>query len=190
MEVPRQTIPVYRDHRGNWYTSLELRYEHGERPEGTIRCGSIHSHAELSAYASHTDCVDEKHLDGIHAVVGHLDRNPVSLAASLTASGQRYSKYTYELIEPFDMERALAGGVPDEWLERVELEYTSRGIVTRRSLAEIVLNTQASTGRPRDDVGPPAPAGPTTGYEIEHGIAPAGETGDREDGNESTDERH
>ena len=107
MQVPRQTIPVYRTHRGQWYASLELRYEHGERPQGTVRCGSIHSHAELSAYASHTDCIDEENLDGIHAVVGHLDRDRVSVAASLTASGQRYAKSTYDLVEPFALAQQL-----------------------------------------------------------------------------------
>ena len=58
LEVPEQTVPVYRNAKGRWMTSLELRYEHGDRPEGFVRCGSIHSHAELSAYASHTDCTD------------------------------------------------------------------------------------------------------------------------------------
>jgi hypothetical protein len=193
MEVPRQTIPVYRNHRGQWYASLELRYEHGERPQGYVRCGSIHSHAELSAYASHTDCIDEENLDGIHAVVGHLDRDRVSVAASLTASGQRYSKYTYDLVEPFDMGRALAGGAPTEWLEQVQLAYTGKGQVAHRPLTDIVRSARANAGsQAHGAVRPTALPTPTDRHRLEGGIDHDHGNGDGDNGNglSSIDKQH
>ena len=193
MEVPRQTIPVYRNHQGQWYTSLELRYEHCERPPGYVRCGSIHSHAELSAYASHTDCVDEKNLDGIHAVVGHLDRERVSVAASLTASGQRHSKYTYDLLEPFDMARALASDVPIEWLERVDLEYHTHGTVSLHPLAHIVRSARADAMPDARSDARTAPLGapaPTTAPGPGTGNGSGSAHGDRDDDDGSIDESH
>lgn len=126
VEVPEQTIPVYKPFGRPWTTYLEVRYDRVDRPDGFVRCGTIHSHADQAAYASHTDCTDEKHQDGLHAVVGDLHRADLSLTAAFTAAGHRFPMTTYDLIEPFDMDSA-GRDTRQEWLERVLLEYPLPG---------------------------------------------------------------
>ena len=43
--VPEQRIPCYRDWEGRWRTYLELDYGDAPRPEGFVRFGTVHSHA-------------------------------------------------------------------------------------------------------------------------------------------------
>jgi len=119
--VPEQQIPCYRGHDGRWWPYLELDYGDVARPEGFLRFGTIHSHAAQAAYASATDCEDERFQDGLHVVYGHLDRSEPSRAASFVAGGVRF---------PLAPERALeACAVPQRpapagWLARVSLAPT------------------------------------------------------------------
>ncbi|HIQ23008.1 MAG TPA: hypothetical protein EYH34_17415 [Planctomycetes bacterium] len=45
-------------------------------PENHLLMGDIHSHADLDAYASHQDRLDEHYRDGVHVVVGRIDEEP------------------------------------------------------------------------------------------------------------------
>jgi hypothetical protein len=55
-----------------------------------IQVGTIHSHANFSAFHSGTDDNDEKHFDGIHITVGdNLDDFP-SISASIVVNGMRF----------------------------------------------------------------------------------------------------
>ena len=71
-------------------------------------------------------------------MVGNLDTSYVSLAATLTAGTDRVTLSSYEAVEPFDMKTALAGGVPQEWLDRVQLEYSASGWRVMRRLTELI----------------------------------------------------
>lgn len=116
-EVPPQKITGYYDTRGQWMSDYRLDYENAERPDGFIRFGTIHSHANLAAYSSHTDCEDEKFDDGLHVVYGSFSAKELSRSASFVSNGQRFHVDADCVLETW----AVSGcPVPDGWMDRVE----------------------------------------------------------------------
>lgn len=116
--VPTQRIPCYRDSLGRWRTWLELDYDDTPRPEGFLRFGTIHSHADQPAYASQTDCADEHFQEGLHVVFGNVDRREPSRAASFVASGTRFPLDPDRVLEPCAMPARRARRA---WLTQVSL---------------------------------------------------------------------
>ena len=116
--VPEQRIPCYRDWEGRWRTYLELDYGDAPRPEGFVRFGTVHSHADQAAYASAADCQDERFQEGLHVVYGHLDRREPSRAASFVASGVRFPIDPARVLEDCEVPERRARR---DWLARVSL---------------------------------------------------------------------
>jgi hypothetical protein len=79
IEVPTQQV----SHGGLDYKS-ELTYD------GYVRIGTIHSHADFSAFHSGTDKHDEENWDGIHITIGHVDQYYFTLSANIVANGSRF----------------------------------------------------------------------------------------------------
>jgi hypothetical protein len=122
--VPPQTIESYRDSYGRLVSDHHLDYGNVDRPPGCVRLGTIHSHGNLPAYASHTDCEDERYGDGLHIVFGSLGAERISSSAAFVANGRRFR------LEPSDvLERAgiPARSAPDSWLSQVNFVKTSSG---------------------------------------------------------------
>jgi hypothetical protein len=122
--VPPQEIPGYRDAWGRPRAYLRLRYGSVARPEGFVRFGSIHSHAELPAGASCTDLEDEEHGDGLHVVYGRIDRDAPARSAACVVSGRRFDLEP-ELVVPEC--RVPDTPAPREWLEQVSFVEKSGG---------------------------------------------------------------
>ena len=114
--VPEQRIPGY-ERNGVWHSLLQLDYGDAERPSGYLRFGSIHSHADTAAYASETDCADERHMDGLHVVYGHVDRREPSRSAAFVVNGRRFPLAPDEVLEPCSVPDH---GAPEQWMARVE----------------------------------------------------------------------
>jgi hypothetical protein len=123
VEVPLQTIGVSKRGQRSWVTELAVRYEQVERPAGFLRCGTIHSHADQAATASHVDCEEERYEDGIHIVVGDLDLPRLSLSAAVSVAGVRFKVPPEDLIEPFDS-TSVNHDTDARWLGRVRLEVS------------------------------------------------------------------
>jgi PRTRC genetic system protein A len=51
--------------------------------------GTIHSHANFSAFHSGTDSSDEKNFDGLHITFGHVNSDEISISASIVSNGFR-----------------------------------------------------------------------------------------------------
>jgi hypothetical protein len=128
VDAPRQTIPGYRDWRGQWRASLRLDYDEAPRPPGFLRFGTIHSHADMAAYSSFTDCHDEQYHDGLHVVYGHVHTAYPSRSACFVAGGTRFPLQAEDVLEPFV---ALNRPARPEWVGRVkrgeEKSYASYG---------------------------------------------------------------
>jgi hypothetical protein len=126
VDAPPQTIPGYRDWRGQWRASLRLDYDEAPRPPGFLRFGTIHSHADMAAYSSFIDCRDEQYHDGLHVVYGHVQTAHPSRSACFVAGGTRFPLEAEEVLEPLV---SLNRSVRPEWIERVkrgeEKSYTS-----------------------------------------------------------------
>ena len=114
--APEQRIPGYQSN-GVWRSVLQLDYGDAERPDGYLRFGSIHSHADTAAYASAVDCADERHMDGLHVVYGHVDRREPSRSAAFVVNGTRFPLAPDEVLEPCSVPD---DGAPEEWMARVE----------------------------------------------------------------------
>ena len=66
-----------------------VEYQRGYTREGYTMIGTIHSHANFSAFHSGTDHNDETSFDGLHITVGNVMDDDFSLSASIMANGHR-----------------------------------------------------------------------------------------------------
>lgn len=112
--VPPQEATVWRSGRSR--SPQDVRYRVPVLPPGQLLVGDIHSHGNMGAYTSWTDAADERHRDGVHAVVGLIDQEPPELHVELAVDGQRFALKNEQLFEGY---RARRQFVPQTWLEKV-----------------------------------------------------------------------
>ena len=115
--VPQQRICGYVDYYGRRWPGSRLDYQGVELPEGHVRFGTIHSHADMGAYASHTDCQDEQYEDGLHVVFGSFRSHELTRSASFVAGGRRFELEPDLVLEPCSLPTR---GAPPGWMDRVE----------------------------------------------------------------------
>ncbi|MFN8631803.1 MAG: Mov34/MPN/PAD-1 family protein, partial [Chloroflexota bacterium] len=101
-------------------------------PPGSRLVGTIHSHGGFGAYASSTDEDDDSGLDGLHVVVGDLDRRSTGYAAAVVVDGARFHLPIGRLIE---RPRRLAEP-PADWLERVKVVQAPTRPARKPSMAD------------------------------------------------------
>jgi proteasome lid subunit RPN8/RPN11 len=85
--------------------------------------GSVHSHVDGAAYASHVDRADESYRTGLHIVVGRITKEPPELHCEYVVDGVRFEVDAQRVIEGYDRRRD--SGIPDEWIAKVEVEVKS-----------------------------------------------------------------
>ena len=68
-----------------------------------IMIGTIHSHANFSAFHSGIDDTDEKFFDGIHITFGHLADENISISASIVINGSRFMIDPVEYIDKISL---------------------------------------------------------------------------------------
>ncbi|MEI6236310.1 MAG: hypothetical protein WCT04_24905 [Planctomycetota bacterium] len=83
-------------------------------PEGFELFGTIHSHADISAFHSGTDDRDEIHFDGLHITIGDLDKPSRSYACRWMLAGRAFTTSMAEVVESPPLPPA-----DDEWLAQV-----------------------------------------------------------------------
>lgn len=120
-DAPPQRIPGYRDLRGNLRAYLRLDYGSAPRPRGHLQLGTIHSHADLSAYSSGVDCDDEQFGDGLHAVYGHFGSAVLSRSVGFVASGRRFHVEPDHVLPRLELPD---GPARSDWMARVTFEET------------------------------------------------------------------
>lgn len=64
-----------------------------------VKLGSIHSHANFSAFHSPTDKDDEFDWDGLHITIGHIADQAQSISASIVVNKLRFLVHPLEYIE-------------------------------------------------------------------------------------------
>ncbi len=74
-------------------------YNKGMTIKGMNMIGTIHSHANMSAFHSGTDDADEKVFDGLHITIGNIGDEYPSISTSVVANGfrQMYANTEYIL---------------------------------------------------------------------------------------------
>ena len=98
-------------------TAASVRFDvsGADIPAGSRLVGTVHSHGGFGAFASATDEDDEAGLDGLHVVVGNLDRRRPAYSAAVVVDGVRFRLPIERLIR---RPRRLVEP-PPAWLERV-----------------------------------------------------------------------
>jgi len=127
LRPPTQWIDGYHDGQGRWRALHRISYGTAQRPEGMLRFGSLHSHADLPAYASHLDCEDEQFDDGLHGVFGDLHQVEPSLSACFVSGGVRFPLAPKDVLEPAEEPEPAAR--PDWLATVVRRDTTSRSAV-------------------------------------------------------------
>lgn len=94
---------------------LSAPYDQIVVPEGWRLAGTIHSHANASAFHSGVDDHDEKHFDGVHITIGNVDSANMSYSYSLVAHGKRAKVEASHVVE-LDPEEDY----PAQWMEKVK----------------------------------------------------------------------
>ncbi|MEQ9379881.1 MAG: hypothetical protein RJP95_03405, partial [Pirellulales bacterium] len=110
--VPRQVSAVG---NGGWGTTypIGVKYEcpRDLPPHWTLFC-DVHSHCELSAYASQTDIDDEENFTGLHIVVGRMHQEPPDFHVEAAVDGARFSFKISDVVAAYEGRASF----PSEWL--------------------------------------------------------------------------
>jgi len=98
-------------------TAAACDYNRGVTIEGFTMIGTIHSHANFSAFHSGVDDADEKTFDGLHITYGNVMSDEFSLSASIVANGSRF------IVNPEDYMLGLA---KTKDIDKEEVFYTTK----------------------------------------------------------------
>jgi hypothetical protein len=129
LHVPEQEATVWESYNG-LRSPLDVKYTLPKAlPARHLLIGDIHCHGDIGAYASWTDQEDEFYRDGVHIIVGHIDRDPPAFHAEVTVDGARFPLPLSAIFRGYQHRRTL---IPDEWLRKVKIKvdrprFTSYG---------------------------------------------------------------
>ena len=91
-----------------------LKYE---CPAGANLAGTIHSHCGMDAFFSGTDTNDVASFDGVHIVLGRIDRRDYEIEAGVYVNGRLFKGEPGNIIEGYEKSKRDEG--PHPWLEKV-----------------------------------------------------------------------
>lgn len=117
-------------------TAAACDYNRGVTIEGHTMIGTIHSHANFSAFHSGTDDSDEKTFDGLHITYGNVMSEEFSLSASIVANGTRF------IVDPNDY---MLGLKQTKDIDEEEVFYTTKIYKSDPKTNKMVLDEAASS---------------------------------------------
>jgi PRTRC genetic system protein A len=119
IHVPKQEATVWENSYGS-RSAMDVTYDvPAMLPPKHIIAMSIHCHGDHGAYSSWTDETDELHRDGVHAVVGHIDRRQPSFHMALAVDGHRFDLDFDDVFEGFQTPRR---DIPKQWMEQLTVK--------------------------------------------------------------------
>jgi len=111
--VPPQTLFRYRLF-DRWRTERRVVYGSLPRPQGFVKLGDVHSHADFPASFSCTDDRDDTET-GLRIILGNLHQGQPEVSVSFVANGTRFLLEPEAAVEQF----SLPLPPPQAWLEQV-----------------------------------------------------------------------
>lgn len=93
LHVPEQTV----SHGSISYEKVGMT--HLPEMRGYVAVGTIHSHADFTAFHSGTDDKDEFYWDGLHVTFGHNNLEQFSISASIVMNGRRVMVKAEDVLE-------------------------------------------------------------------------------------------
>jgi hypothetical protein len=116
--VPEQEASVWESYTGR-RSPQDVRYAVPPLPAGHLLVGDIHSHGNMAAFSSVTDRADERYRDGIHGVVGRVEREPPEFHLELAIDGYHFGLEMGQVFEGYSQRRRF---VPRQWIDRVRVK--------------------------------------------------------------------
>jgi hypothetical protein len=117
--VPKQEATVWESYSG-YRTAMDVTYELPiSMPRDHLLVADIHCHCDFGAYTSFTDAKDETFRDGVHAVVGHIDRHEPDFHIEISIDGSRFKMDFDQLFKGFNKRRIH---VPSEWFDQLTVK--------------------------------------------------------------------
>jgi hypothetical protein len=117
-------------------TAAACDYNRGVTVEGFTMIGTIHSHANFSAFHSGVDDADEKTFDGLHITYGNVRSEEFSLSASIVANGSRF------IVNPEDY---MLGLSKTKDVDEKEVHYSTKIYKFDPKTSKMVLDEVASS---------------------------------------------
>lgn len=130
--VPEQEATVWVS-RSGIRSAVDVTYEVPvPLPSDHLLVADIHCHCDFGAYASFTDEKDEVYRDGVHAVIGRIDREPPEFHLEFAVDGSRFSCTFDQLFKGYRRRRRT---IPQKWLDahRVKLSRAKSSTYTNYS---------------------------------------------------------
>lgn len=109
--------------------------------EGYTMIGTIHSHANFSAFHSGTDQGDEQSFDGLHITFGNNQKDPISISASIVANGYR------TMVEPEEYLEGVKKVVDVDEVEKVPTTRTYKWDPKLKKMVETTSKYASQTYR-------------------------------------------
>lgn len=100
---------------GQTVSPASLKYE---CPPGANLAGTIHSHCGMGAFFSGTDTNDVANFDGVHIVLGRIDRREYEMEIGVYVNGRLFRGEPENIIEGY-VKSKRDEGPPHPWLEKV-----------------------------------------------------------------------
>ena len=97
----KKSYKVYVPHQK--VSGASVDYTKGISLANHIQIGTIHSHANFSAFHSGVDDHDEEHFDGLHITIGNNNDEFPSFSASVVVNGKRFPVPATEYIDGLEM---------------------------------------------------------------------------------------
>jgi hypothetical protein len=136
--VPEQEATVRESFSGRRF-AIDVSYTIPlSLPSNHLIAGDIHCHGDMSAYSSWADEKDEKYRDGIHVVVGKIDREPPEFHVELSVDGGRFPLKFDDLFRGYSRRRVRFA--PREWFEKFKVK------VEKQTWSPISSRSDASYG--------------------------------------------
>jgi hypothetical protein len=119
--VPEQEATVWQSWGGG-RSAQDVRYAVPVPPPRHLLVGDLHCHANMAAFASGTDRLDEVYRDGVHGVVGRIESEPPEFHLELAVDGHRFALRPEQIFEGYRERRRY---VPRQWLDKVKVKVDS-----------------------------------------------------------------
>ncbi len=117
--VPDQLASVWESYSGA-RSEMDVRYLVPQvLPPRHLLVADIHCHGDFGAYASHTDKDDEQYRDGVHAIVGHIDKEPPTFHLEISVDGHRFPLDFDDIFRGYRRRRRT---IPEEWIKKVRVK--------------------------------------------------------------------
>ncbi len=104
-------------------SGAHVSYDMPQLPPNLMAVGDIHSHVNMSAYASGVDENDETHRPGIHVVIGRISQEPPEFHIEAVVDGTRFGVSEALMLEGYEKRREF----PPEWMDGVSAKKPNFG---------------------------------------------------------------